>query len=79
MPYYSFDLVIDDECKHQGGLILENLELAADRADQLAIELSVVHPDLKAKGCAVRVISIENIELYRTPLDPIAPWARSGY
>lgn len=71
MPYYSFDLVIGEEYKEQGGLILENLELAADRADQLAIELSIVRPELKSRGCAVRVISADNTEVYRTPLDPI--------
>ncbi|MCK1571216.1 hypothetical protein [Bradyrhizobium sp. 174] len=65
MPYYSFDLVIGEEYKNQG----ENVELAADRAEQLATELSP--PELKAKGCSVRVISAENIEVYRRPLDPI--------
>ncbi|OCK57448.1 hypothetical protein LMTR3_21260 [Bradyrhizobium sp. LMTR 3] len=44
MPYYSFDLVIGEEYKNQGGLILENIEVAADRADQLATELSILHP-----------------------------------
>lgn len=72
MPYYSFDLVIDGEHKNQGGLILENVDLAADRADQLATELSIVHPELKAKGCLVRVISADDTEIYRTPLDPIS-------
>lgn len=60
MPYYSFDLVIGEEYKSQGGLILENLELAADRAEQLAVELSIVRPELKAGGCAVRVMSAES-------------------
>ncbi|MDA9393109.1 hypothetical protein WN73_21600 [Bradyrhizobium sp. CCBAU 45394] len=76
MPYYSFDLVIDKEYKNQGGLILENIELATDRADQLATELSVVYPELKAKGCSVRVTSAENTELYRRPLDPVPSWVR---
>jgi hypothetical protein len=71
MPYYSFDLVVGGEYKNQGGLILENVELAADRADQLATELSIVHPELKAEGCSVRVTSAEDTEVYRTPLDPI--------
>jgi hypothetical protein len=25
MPYYSFDLVIGEQCKNQGGVILEDL------------------------------------------------------
>ncbi|MGY4408412.1 hypothetical protein ACVWW4_000148 [Bradyrhizobium sp. LB7.1] len=74
MPYYSFDLVIGEEYKNQGGLILENVELAVDRAQQLAAELSIVHPELKSKGCAVRVTSHQNAEVYRTPLDPIPSW-----
>lgn len=76
MPYYSFDLVIGEEYKNQGGLILENLEVAADRAEQLAVELSIVRPELKAGGCAVRVLSAENAEVYRTPLNPMPSWMR---
>ena len=75
MPYYSFDRVIGEEFKNQGGLILEDLELASDRADQLACELCLVRPELKAKGCAVRVTA-DNREVYRTPLDPVPPWMR---
>jgi hypothetical protein len=48
MPYYSFDLVIGEDCKNQGGLILEGLDVASDRAEQLASELCVVMPELKA-------------------------------
>ena len=76
MPYYIFDLVIGEEFKNQGGLILEDLELASDRADQLACELCIVRPELKAKGCAVRVTNADNRELYRTPLDPVPSWMR---
>ncbi|OSI68677.1 hypothetical protein BSZ22_21035 [Bradyrhizobium canariense] len=76
MPYYSFDLVLGEECKNQGGLILEDVKLAADRADQLATELSIVYPELKAKGCSVRVTSADDAEVYRRPLDPIPSWVR---
>ena len=76
MPYYSFDLVVGEECKHQGGLILENLDLASDRAEQLADELRVVLPDLKQKNCAIRVTDGQETELYRTPLDPVSSWMR---
>ena len=79
MPYYSFDLVVGEECKHQGGLILENLGVASDRAEQLADELRVVLPDLRKKGCAIRVTDSENKELYRTPLDPVPSWVRLRY
>ncbi len=76
MPYFSFDLVIGSEYKNQGGLILEDLDLATDRAEQLANELCVVMPELRAKGCAVRVTDSDNKELYRMPLDPIPTWLR---
>ena len=76
MPYYTFDLVVGDEFRNQGTIILEDLHVASDRADQLADELSQVKPELKAKGCAVRVIDVNHRELYRTPLDPVPKWAR---
>ncbi|MGY3614937.1 hypothetical protein [Bradyrhizobium sp. USDA 10063] len=74
MPCYSFDLVVGEEFRNQGSIILEDLHVASDRADQLANELSQVKPELKAKGCAVRVTDVDNVELYRTPLDPIPAW-----
>jgi hypothetical protein len=77
MPYYSFDLVIGEECRNQGGLILEDLDVAFDRAQQLAIELSTVLPELKTKGCAVRVTDSDSKELCRTPLDPIPAWIKN--
>ena len=52
--------------------------LVDDRADQLANELSQVKPELKARGCAVRVTDIDRRELYRTPLDPVPRWRRIG-
>jgi hypothetical protein len=76
MPYYSFDLVIGDEYKNQGGLILEDLDVASDRAEQLACELRVVMPELRAKACAIRVTDSNDKELYRTPLDPVPAWMR---
>jgi hypothetical protein len=76
MPYYNFDLVIGAEYKIQGGLILEDLAVASDQAEQLASELCVVLPELKTKGCAVRVTDSDNKELYRTPLDPIPAWLK---
>jgi hypothetical protein len=80
MPYYSFDLVTGDDYSNQGSIILEDLDVAADKAEQLASELSQVKPELKAKGCAVRVTDADNRELYRTPLDPVPKWksARKG-
>ena len=78
MPDYYFDLVVGEEFKNQGGIILEDIEVASDRADQLANELSQVKPKLQSKGCAVRVTDRDHNELYRTPLDPVPGWQRSG-
>jgi hypothetical protein len=72
MPYYYFDLVIGPEFKDQGGMILEDLATAADdRADQLAAEFCIVRPELRSRGCAIRVVDDEGSELYRTPLDAL--------
>ncbi|MGY8684141.1 hypothetical protein Q2941_41240 [Bradyrhizobium sp. UFLA05-153] len=78
MPYYYFDLVVGEEFKNQGSIILEDLEVASDRAEQLANELSQVNPDLQHRGCAVRVTDRDHNEVYRTPLDPVPSWQRSG-
>jgi hypothetical protein len=71
MPYY--DLVIGEEFKNQGGMILEDTHIAFDKAT----ELSIVRPELRSRGCAVRVTDGENTELYRTPLDAIPIWAKT--
>jgi len=78
MPYYSFDLVIGEEFSNQGGIILEDLHGASDRADQLANELSQVKPELKSQGCSVRVTDADNHEIYRTPLNPLPRWMRAA-
>ena len=36
MPYFSFDLVIGEEFNNQGVMILEDTEIAIDKADSLA-------------------------------------------
>ena len=78
MPYFSFDLVIGTEFRNQGGMILEDTENAIDKADSLANELCIVRPDLRSKGCAVRVTDGDSHEFYRTPVDPIPSWLKSS-
>lgn len=78
MPYYTFDLVVGEEFRNQGTIILEDISLASDRADQLASELVQVKPELKSRGCAVRVTDVDRRELYRTPLDPVPQWRKAG-
>src|SRR5215471_15445456 len=72
MPYFNFDLIIGEKADRQGGMILENTEGAIDKADSLANELCIVRPELRSRGCAVRVSDTDSKELYRTPLDPTA-------
>ena len=78
MPYFNFDLVIGDDFKSQGGMILEDTEIAIDKADSLASELCVVRPELRSSACAVRVTDRHSNELYRTPVDPIPPWLKAS-
>src|SRR3979411_413584 len=54
MPYFNFDLVIGEDFKNQGGMILEDSEIAIDKANSLASELRIVRPDLRSRECAVR-------------------------
>ena len=72
MPYFNFDLVIGQEFRDQGSMILEDLATAADRADQLADELCIVRPELRLRGCAIRVTDDGEKEVYRTPLDTMS-------
>ena len=71
MPYFNFDLVIGEEFKNQGGMILEDIEIAIDKADSLASELCIVGPELRSRGCAVRVTDEDSKEFYRAPVGPI--------
>ena len=77
MPYFHFDLVIGEEFKGQSGMILEDTQIAFEKAESLASELSAVRPELRSTGCAIRVIGSENRELYRAPLDPIPVWIKA--
>jgi len=74
MPYFHYDLVIGTEFRDQGGMILEDQDLAKQRADSLASEMAIIQPDLKAMGCSIRVLDDDNREIYRSPLDPIPSW-----
>jgi len=68
MPYFYFDLVIGGESLHQGGMILENLAAAAERADRLAHEIALVRPELLSRSCAIRVTNDDGTEVYHTML-----------
>ena len=78
MPYFNFDLVIGEDFKNQGGMILEDTENAIDKADSLASELCIVRPELRSRGYAVRVTDGDSNEFYRTPVDPVPSWLKSS-
>jgi hypothetical protein len=75
MPWFYFDLLINEQSHHQGGMILENINGARDRANELAEELHTAKPELEGKRCFVRVIDESNEEIYRTSLDPVPKWS----
>ena len=79
MPYFNFDLVISEDFKNQGGMILEDTEIAIDKADSLASELCVVRPELRARGYSIRVTDGHSNEFYRTPVDLTPPWLKSSH
>jgi len=70
MPFFYFDLVVDGHPSDQGGMILEDLAVASDRADALAEELRLVRPELRDRQCFVRVMN-DDQELHRVPLEPV--------
>jgi len=77
MPHFYFDLVMENGFKEQGGMILEDFACAFDKADQLASELCIVRPELRSRGCVIRVSDENGQELYRTPIDAI-PFSKAA-
>lgn len=76
MPSFYYDLVIVRHYRDQGCMELEDRAAAVERANRFAQEL-VLRPDLTGHGAAVRVVDEDNVEIYRTPLDPLPTWSRS--
>jgi hypothetical protein len=77
MPWFYFDLMVDNHPRDQGGMILENATAAKDRAESLAHELRTARPELQGKGCYIRAIDEEAKEVYRTPVDMTPTWSVS--
>lgn len=75
MPWFYFDLMIDNHPHDQGAMIVENAGVAKERAESLARELRVARPELQGKGCSIRVTDDESKEVYRTALDPAPTWS----
>jgi hypothetical protein len=77
MPWFYFDLTVNNHPRDQGGMILEDIAAAQDRADSLANELRITRPELQRKGCYIRVTDGEAREVYRTPVDLTPTWSIS--
>jgi len=69
MPWFHFDLLIDELAHSQGSMILEGLNEARDRADALVEELRKARPDLVLKGYKLRVVNEHARTVYTKPLD----------
>jgi hypothetical protein len=75
MPWFYFDLMVDNHPRDQGGMILEDAAGARDRANSLAHELCIARPELQGKGCHIRVTDEEANEVHRTPVDLTPAWS----
>jgi hypothetical protein len=67
--------------REPNGLSLDSAQLenlAGGSNDILASELCTVCPELRSRGCAVRITDGDRNELYRTPIDSIPPWLKSS-
>ena len=52
-------------------MILEDTQIAFEKADCLASELSIVPPELRSRGCIVRVTDDESRGTLSHALDPV--------
>jgi hypothetical protein len=77
MPSFYYDLILGRDYRDQGCVELEDCTAAIERADKLARDFLTLRPELTGRGAAVRVVDENNIEIYRTPLDPIPKWSVS--
>ena len=78
MPYFNFDLVIGNDFKSQGGMILEDTEIAIDKAESLASELCLVRPELCSRDaqCALPTEIVTSSTVLRSTSS--SPWLKSS-
>jgi hypothetical protein len=48
MPHVNFDLVIGNDFKSQGRMMVEDYKIAIEKAESLATELCVVRPERRS-------------------------------
>jgi hypothetical protein len=75
MPWFYFDLMVDNHPRDQGGMILEDASLARERADSLAKEINAARADLQGRGSYIRVTDEDAKEVHRSPIDVPPVWS----
>jgi hypothetical protein len=77
MPTFHYDIVMGSSYRDQGCIELADRGAAIERADRLARDLLTLRPDLMGHGAAVRVADEDNVQVYRTSLEPMPTWQLS--
>jgi hypothetical protein len=72
MPRYHFDLIDQQTVEDHGGQLLEDDIKASDVADELAVRIYEVRPELRDKGYSILVTDSEGLEVHRAPIAPRA-------
>jgi hypothetical protein len=70
MPRYHFDLVDHTTVEDQGGQMLTDDVVACDVADELALRVYEVRPELRGKGYSILVTDAEGREIHRASIEP---------
>ena len=78
MQRYHFDLVDHTTIEDKGGQMLADDMVACDVADELALRVYEVRPELRGKGYLILVTNADGDEIHRAPIEDRsgAPGAR---
>jgi hypothetical protein len=71
MPRYHFDLVDHTTVEDKGGQILADDIVASDVADELAVRVWKVRPELRDRGYSILVTNADRDEVHRAPLEDL--------
>jgi hypothetical protein len=69
MPRYHFDLVDHTTVEDKGGQILADDIVASDVADELALRVYEVRPELRGKGYSILVTNADGDTIHSAPLE----------
>jgi hypothetical protein len=70
VPRYHFGLADHHTVEDQGGRVLADDIVASNAADDLALSIYEVRPDLRGKGYSVTVTDAAGREVHRAPVAP---------